>query len=189
MKYEQFRTLLSQELGPKRLAHCQRVADTAAQLAEKYGADVDDAYLAGLMHDYAKKFDQSRLYELAKEGQLITDPCEEKVPDLLHGVVGAYLLEESGRITNKAVLQAMASHTVGRANMSLLDKIVYLADYIEPGRTTPGLEAVRQATEKNLDEGLFLALSNTLSWLLSEKKVIHPNSILMYNWLITEVLN
>ena len=83
----------------------------------------------------------------------------------------------------------MASHTVGRANMSLLEKVVYLADYIEPGRTTPGIEAVRQATEKSLDEGLFLALSNTLTWLLSEKKVIHPNSIFMYNWLITEVLN
>ncbi len=180
--------ILNRELGPKRVAHCQRVAETAVALAHKNHANERSAYIAGLMHDYAKKFDSRRLLEIASEADLVTDPCELKVPSLLHGAVGAYLLKKENIVQDEAALQAMVRHTVGCAHMSLLDKVIYVADYIEPGRTTPGVESVRKAAFKDLDQGVWLSLTHSLTWLLGEKQIIHPQSIQMYNWLLSEVV-
>jgi predicted HD superfamily hydrolase involved in NAD metabolism len=104
--------------------------------------------------------------------------------ELWHAPVGSYLVEQEAGITDREILDAIAYHTTGRIGMTLLDKIVYLADYIEPGRSFPGVDEVREMAEKNLDVALIQAVRNTIVFLMSKKQAIYPDTFHTYNDLI-----
>lgn len=178
--------LIRERLKKKRVEHSIRVAKVAVDLAKHYGVDTQKAYLAGLLHDFSKDQDEKELLEIADRENLIKDSCEYQALHLLHGPVAAWQLRNDDIITDVDVLNAIASHTVGHPQMSLLEKIIFIADYIEPGRKTPGVEKIRKISYDNLDAAILACLNNTFDWLLKMQNVIHPDAIRLRNELLAQ---
>ncbi len=186
IKVEGYKEILKNRLSVKRYTHSIGVANTAARLAGMFNGDIERAYLAGLMHDYARELTEEELLELTAKHNLSTDGVELMQTSLLHGPVGAWLLEYEGIITDKQVLDAIRWHTTGHPDMDQLARIVYISDYIEPGRNFPGVDVLRQITNKNLNLGVLAGLDHTLSFLVQRNNFIHPLSIATRNRLLEE---
>lgn len=163
---KKIRKAMEKELDPKRYEHTLGVAYTAASLAMCYGADLNSALIAGMLHDCAKCLSNEKKISICKKHDLPINPAEEKNPFLLHAKVGSYLASKKYGVTDPDILNAILNHTTGRPDMSLLEKIVWLSDYIEPGRKqAPNLPEIRRIAFENLDKALVMALENTLSYL------------------------
>lgn len=161
----------------KRFEHTLGVEYTAAALAMRYGASVENALIAGLLHDCAKCMSDEALYSLCKKHGLNLSESEKRNPCLLHSKVGAYLAEHKYGIKNQDILNAIRSHTTGRPEMSLLEKIVLIADYIEPGRNhAPNLSEVRTLAFEDLNKALVVILENTLAYLDTSEEETDPMS-------------
>lgn len=159
----------------KRFEHTVGVEYTAAALAMRYGCDIRSAQAAGLLHDCAKCLtDEKRLAICKQHGIPITE-SERRSPFLLHAKVGAFLAGEKYGVKNPDILNAIRSHTTGRQGMSLLEKIIFVADYIEPGRKqAPNLEEIRKLAFVDLDRALLVILEDTLSYLKNSGGDIDP---------------
>ena len=157
---------LKKSMDESRYEHTLGVMYTSAALAMRYECDLDKALLAGLMHDCAKCMPNAKKLKTAeKYGLEITD-LEKKNPFMLHAKVGAVLAEKKYDITDEEVLGAIRWHTTGRPDMTLLDKIVYVADYIEPKRDkAPNLGEIRKLAFIDLDRALLKILQDTLNYL------------------------
>jgi predicted HD superfamily hydrolase involved in NAD metabolism len=174
---EQARGLLAARLTAKSFAHCERVAATAVTLARRFGVDVGDAELAGLLHDYARDESQESLLRLADELGVPTIPFEREHPYLLHACVGSAMARKDLPGVGEAVLSAIAVHTVGGLPMSDLDRVVYLADMIEPARTFPDVEVVRAACEaEDLAECFRVGYGRSVRYLMEARRPLHPIS-------------
>lgn len=167
----------------KRYEHTLGVAFTAASLAMRYGADVKQAQLAGLLHDCAKCMTNEERLSICKKNKLEVTPVEKANPFLLHAKVGAFLAKEKYGIQDEEILSAVRFHTTGRPNMTLLEKIVFTADYIEPSRkTAPNLDEVRTLAFQNLDMALCKILSDTLDYLDTVDQEIDPMTKKTYDY-------
>jgi predicted HD superfamily hydrolase involved in NAD metabolism len=171
-------------LSAQRLRHSLGVAEVAARLARQHGADPERAQVAGLLHDYARDLGGARLLGLAAAEGLLTEQVEEWLPDLLHGPVGAWLLRAERGVRDEAVLSAIAKHTLADPVMSPLDKIVYLADMIEPGREYPGREEIAVMASCDLDAALLAGLDTTIRYCLERKRYLHPRTVVARNHLL-----
>ena len=162
-------------LKPSRVNHVLGCRDTAAKLAERWGADVTDAARAGLLHDITKALDGPLQLTLCAEYGTMLDEFSKKYPKTLHALTGALVAE---RIfgENPAVVSAIRSHTTGKANMNVLEKIIYVADYMEPNRVLPGVERLRELAFTNLDAALKLGLEMTLEHLKRQGAEVSPGS-------------
>ena len=180
MNREKALALVKGQLTEKRYIHTIGVMETSIALAKRYGADPKKAELAAIFHDYAKFRPEEEMKRIILEQNMPKDLLEYH-PELWHAPVGAFLAGEEAGITDKEIVSAIRYHTTGRAGMALLDKIVFLADYIEPGRSFPGVDAVRECAEKSLDAAVFMALKNTISFLLSKNASIYPDTFHAYN--------
>jgi predicted HD superfamily hydrolase involved in NAD metabolism len=187
VSWEQLETALASQIKGERLAHVYRVLDAARDLAARYGAPLPQVEVAALMHDYAKAMRPEVLLAEARRRNLVIDPAEEAQPHLLHGPVAAALLQEQGLVTDAAVLDAIRWHTTGRAGMSLLEKVIWLADYIEPGRKFPGVEEIRAAAQADLDRALLMALEQTIIFVLQRGWPLHLSTVHARNWLLGQV--
>lgn len=177
-------------LTPKRYRHTLGVAREAVQLAGRYGADADKAYTAGLLHDCAKCLTDEEKLELCDKYSLELDDILKSQPDLTHSFLGAEIAKREYGITDSGILDAIAYHTTGRPNMSLLEKIVFIADYIEPNREYfEGLDKVRELAYKNIDKAVMCSLENTINYNKSKKRLIHPLGIAALEYLETEEKN
>lgn len=168
----------------KRFEHTLGVEFTAAALAMRYGGSVTDAQVAGILHDCAKCLpDEKRLKICEKHGIQVSD-VERRNPFLLHAKVGAYLAEEKYEIRNKPeILDAILYHTTGREGMSLLEKIIFVADYIEPGRRhAPNLQEVRRLAFEDLDAAVLRILEDTLKHLKKSGGEIDPMTETVYRY-------
>ena len=166
---------LKNELDESRYEHTIGVMDTAACLAMRYGADLNQALIAGLLHDCAKCIPNDKKLKLCKKNGIEVTSFEEQAPFLLHAKLGAWMAEHEYHVTDPEVLSAIACHTTGKPDMSLLDKIVFIADYIEPGRNkAPGLPEVRKLSFEDIDKALIQILSDTLAYLASCNDPIDP---------------
>lgn len=158
-----------------RYEHTIGVMYTAASLAMRYGADMQRAMLAGLLHDCAKGFTVEEQKLLSGNYGVILTKEELECPELIHAKLGAYLAEKDYGITDEEVLDAIRWHTTGRPNMSLLDKIIYIADYIEPNRNkAPNLHDMRRLAFEDLDQCVYAVLESTLQYLHGQGGVIDP---------------
>jgi predicted HD superfamily hydrolase involved in NAD metabolism len=180
MDFEKATELVKANLSKERFEHTLRVKDTAIELAEKYSAPVDLVTTAALFHDYAKDMEKEYLKHLILTYQLPEDLLQYHF-ELWHGPVASKLIEEQFNITNKDVKNAIYYHTTGRANMSLIEVIVFVADYIEPGRNFPGVNEVREDAKKDIYVAARNALKNTIHFLLNKDATIHPDTFLAYN--------
>ena len=172
--------LVKAQLTDKRYAHTLGVMETAVILAKRFGADVGKAELAAIFHDYAKFRPKEEMKQI-----LIDEKEDVRLlqfhHELWHAPAGAALVRKETGIKDEEVLSAIRWHTTGRPGMTLLEKIVYLADYIEPGRRFPGVDNVRKTAEKNLDNAVLSAVKNSILFLMSKQQPVFPVTMDTYN--------
>jgi predicted HD superfamily hydrolase involved in NAD metabolism len=178
--------VVKKQLTEHRYQHTLGVMETAIQLAERYGADVKKAELSAIFHDYAKFRPKEEMKQIILEQNMPNDLLVYNT-ELWHAPVGAYLVKTEVGIQDEDILNAIRYHTSGRPNMTLLEKIVYVADYIEPGRIFPGVDEVRELAQQDLDKALIKALQNTIQFLLKKNQPIYPDTIHTYNSLIMDI--
>ena len=166
-------------MSDKRLAHCLRVEKAAMILAERYGYDRERAGLAGLLHDYAKELPDAEFLALIDRYQLDPD-LKNWNNNIWHGLVGIYKIKEDLQIEDQEILTAIAHHTVGSSQMSILDKIIYVADYIEEGRSFPAVQEARQIAEQSLDRAVAYETANTVAYLSQKGLPIYPQTMETY---------
>ncbi|MBS6516764.1 MAG: bis(5'-nucleosyl)-tetraphosphatase (symmetrical) YqeK [Clostridium sp.] len=160
------REKLKESLNPGRYEHSLSVSFTCMALAMKYGYDLDKAELAGLLHDCAKCYDNKTIIEVCRNKGLELTEGELQAPSIIHSRLGAQMAKEKFGITDPEILSAIACHTTGKPDMSLLDKILYIADYIEPRRyKVKDLPSVRCLAFEDLDQALFQIMEGTLRYL------------------------
>ena len=180
---EKIKGKLHSILTSKRYKHTLGVAQEALQLAKRYNVDTYKAYLAGLLHDCAKCYTNKEKLELCKKYNINLDKFLLENPELIHSFLGAKIAELEYNITDFDILNAIAYHTTGRENMSILEKIVFIADYIEPNRDYfDGLDKIRELAYKNINTAIIFALENTMKYLKNRNIKLHPlgKKALMY---------
>ncbi|MBZ4666046.1 MAG: metal dependent phosphohydrolase [Mahella sp.] len=181
MELEYIEQRIKEMLTPCRFEHSLGVREAAVHLANIYGADRDKAALAGLVHDCAKDLGYQQMKELMIKYGMELDDVSRREPSLIHGPLGAYIAHDMFGINDEEVLNAIRYHTTGRPGMGLLEQIVYLADYIEPNRDFPGVDKLREVSEKDLNKALLMAFDNTIMRVISRKRLLHPNTIFARN--------
>lgn len=187
MEESKIKKYLENALSEKRFKHSLGVAEEAERLADKYGTDKKKAYLAGLVHDVAKEIDTDSARNMLKDRFGIrVDPVTYNVPKLLHAPLGACLAQTEFGIFDAEILDAVKYHTTAKADMSLLTKIIYMADYIEPNRDFEGVEELRKQAYQDIDEAIITGLDYTISELLSDGKMFHPDTVHARNYLILQ---
>lgn len=171
------------QMPAKRWKHTLGVMESSIQLAEQYGADPERAETAAILHDVAKYWPVERMKEIIEQNHLNLNLLKHD-KQLWHSEVGAFVAEQDYGITDPDILNAIRFHTSGREDMSLLEKIVCLADYIEPGRDFPGVDKIRKLAKVSLEEGLVAGFDSTISLLLEKRRVIFPLTVLARNDLV-----
>ncbi|API90598.1 hypothetical protein J32TS6_01300 [Virgibacillus pantothenticus] len=169
------------QLTKERYAHSIRVAETAKKLAHRFGEDVSRAELAGVLHDYAKYRSKEELARWIKTSSVLPKDLLHYHHELWHGPVGALLIESELGLKDKEIHGAIRYHTTGKANMSKLEMIIFLADYIEPGRKFPGVDEVRKIAENDLHKACWMALANTIRFLIGKQATVYPDTLYAYN--------
>jgi predicted HD superfamily hydrolase involved in NAD metabolism len=185
MNREQLIEAVKSQMPEKRWVHTQGVMATAVKLAKQYGADPVKADMAAILHDYCKYWPIQEQAKIIREHDLPQDLLDYE-KELWHSHAGAYVAQAEFGIEDEEVLDAIRYHTSGRENMTLLDKVVCLADYMEPGRDFPGVERIRELAESSLEKALIAGFDSTIGFLLSKGKQIYPLTILTRNNLLQE---
>lgn len=167
----------------KRYEHTLGVAYTAASLAMKYGVDLNSTMIAGYLHDCAKHLSDEKKLHLCEKYKIAVTETEARNPSLLHAKVGGFLAMDTYKITDKDIINAILNHTTGRPEMSDLEKIVFIADYIEPGRkNAPNLAEVRKMAFIDLNQTMLMILGDTLEYLKGSSMVIDDKTQKTYDY-------
>jgi predicted HD superfamily hydrolase involved in NAD metabolism len=181
------RRTVERNLDPKRYEHTLGVAYTAAALAMCHGADVRKAQIAGLLHDCAKCIDHHKKIAICLKHNIEVNEIERKNPFLLHAKVGSYIAMHKYNINDEDIIQAILNHTTGRPAMSLLEKIIYVADYIEPcRRQAPNLAVIRKEAFRDIDKALTIILEDILEYLDYLGSDIDPMTRQTYEYYIDQ---
>ena len=185
---EQLEPIVVRLLNPNRVAHVLGCRDTAVELARRWGADENDAARAGILHDITKALDGPLQLTLCHEYGTILDEFGYKYPKTLHALTGSLVAD---RIfgESEAVVSAICHHTTGRADMSLLEKIIYVADYMEPCRNFPGVEQLRQLAFSDITAALKLGLEMTLQHLANLGDQVSPASQAALDFLNKKIIS
>lgn len=174
---------MEKALDAKRYEHTLGVAYTASSLAMSNGINFEKAFVAGLLHDCAKCISNEKKLEICNKHNIEISEIERKNLCLLHAKVGSYIAAKQFCISDRDILNAILFHTTGRPGMSQLEKIIYIADYIEPGRKhAPNLPKVRKLAFQDLDEALLKILEDTLGYLGSVGGSIDPMTKRTYDY-------
>lgn len=180
-----YKRLLREKLDDYRFLHSLNVAESAQILAGKYGCNEEKAYFAGLVHDIMKNASEEEQLQIIKKGGIILSRTEKNNPKLWHAIAGEAYLRTEAAITDSEILSSVKYHTTGKTGMSLLDKIIYVADYISAERNYPDVNVMRElALTKGLDEAALYALKYSFTSLSKQERLIHPDSVEYYNELI-----
>lgn len=171
-------------LKPKRVPHVLGCEQEAVRLAERWGEDEEDAAEAGILHDITKKFVLEEQLILCEKYGIITDSLESRSEKLLHSKTGAAVARDRFGVSDR-VYEAIRWHTTGKADMSLLEKILYMADYIEPTRDFEGVDELRELAYRDLDEAMILGLEMSLEDITSRGEPPHENTVSALEWLKT----
>jgi predicted HD superfamily hydrolase involved in NAD metabolism len=172
--------LLEGRLTPRRRAHAHRVSEEAVVLAERFGAHCGKAEVAGLLHDYCRELSDTETLTAAARYGIAVRPVEARRPrKILHGPVAAMELLDAG--LDPEIAAAIRLHTVGDAGMTVLEKCVYLADYLEPGRDFPGVDEVRGLAMTSLDAAVGAAVRLSLLDIIRRGRGVVPEALALYN--------
>ncbi|KHO38252.1 phosphohydrolase [Clostridium tetani] len=181
---EEIEDYLKKNLKEKRFLHSLRVKDMAIKMAKFYNIDIEKTKMAALIHDCAKNKKNEELINIVKKyGYDIDKECEKNI-QLLHGLVGTIIAKNLMGIKDQDILNAIRYHTTGRENMTMLEKIIYLSDYIEPGRKYPGVEKVRELAFQDIDKALINSFNITIKYVIEKDQVLHLDTIKGRNFLL-----
>lgn len=183
MSYEEIEEIVKNTLSEKRFNHSNGVAKRAAELASMYGEDIETARKIGIAHDIAKEMPKEEALKYAKENKIIFDEIEQNEPGLWHSKLGASLAVKKFGFTPD-MARAITYHTTGNVNMNTMDKIIYLADKTEAGRTYEDLELAREISNKSLDEGVLYVAKVALQYSLKKESLIHPDTVNLINKIV-----
>ena len=181
MTYEQCECEVRQRLSEKRFDHSQCVAEEAARLAVLYGADPEKARLAGLLHDILKDTPAEEQLKILQGFGIMMNDTELANQKLWHAISGAAFLEFGLGIRDRELLSAVRCHTSGRKNMTLLEKVLFVADYISADRDYPGVEELRAVARESLEEAIIEGVAFTVQELMSRREPVASASIDAYN--------
>ncbi len=187
MEYHEILVILSNELSPARFRHSRDVSQTAVRLAERWNADIEKARMAGILHDCARNLKGPELLRTSRFYGLIPNEMELVQPALIHAPLGSVLAEKRFGVNDPEILQAIRRHTTGAANMTRLDKIIYLADCIEPGRKFAGVQRINEIAEKNLDAAVMAVFEHSILFVVANGGILHPNTVYGRNFLLMEI--
>jgi len=174
-------------LKPHRFEHTERVVKEATKLVERYGGELQKIRLAAILHDYAKYRSSLEMRETVMKDKNLPLDLLDYGDELLHSFVGANYIKQELEVDDEIILSAIRYHTTGRAGMTIEEKIVFLADYIEPGRTFPEAATTRVLAEKDLDLACLESLKNTIRYLSKKSIAIYPNTFEAYNDLVMKL--
>ena len=187
MQYEkQYIELLRERLDDHRFNHSLNVAKSAVELADRFGADKDKAYIAGLLHDITKNDSREKQLQLINENCIILTHTEQNNPKLWHAISGMCYLRSVLNIDDDEILGAVRFHTTGKAGMTLLEKVIYIADYISEERDYPDVDVMRELSRESLEKASLYALKYSLRTLSQEQRPIHEDSVAYYNELVIQ---
>ena len=179
MKYnfKELKEIVKSKMSLKRFTHTLGVVEMSEKLAKIYNADIEKCKVAALLHDICKEMDMEYIKNICKN-KFINELSEEDLEnnEILHGFAGSYYVKTELGINDKEILNAIKYHTVGAKNMTLVEKIVYIADAIEYGRNYPSVVEIREETFKNLDKGILMEIEHKERYLKSVGKKSHSNT-------------
>ena len=184
MEISNYYSLAENTLSEYRFHHSKMVAKAAVMLAQKYGADCALAETAGILHDITKEMSVNNQLQLLEDNDIMLDSVTECNERILHAVSGAAYAEFVLGIKDRDLLNAIRFHTTARAGMSLLEKIIFIADFISEDRTYPDIDIMRQEADKSLEAGMKYALSYVIRNLVNNGRCVHPDAIDAYNEII-----
>jgi len=168
-------------LSEFRRIHSLNVSAEAVRLAEKYGADVEKARLAGLLHDVTKETSPEEQLKLIQNGGIMLTESQRRSPKLWHAISGACYIRDVLGIADEDVFNAVRYHTTARAGMSKLEKVIFLADFTSAERNYPDIDVIRRYAEVSLEDGMIYGIRSTLSRLLERSALISPDALAAYN--------
>lgn len=183
MKENDLRYQLISSIGAKRFNHSIRVVDTAMSLSRKFNVSLKKTHMAALLHDCGRLKDDNKLLEKMKYYGIILDNDTCRNLNLQHAILGRYIASEEFGIKDYEILNAIRFHTTGRSHMTDIEKIIYLADAIEPDRDYEGVELIREMSKVDLDRALLSSLEQTLEFLKEKNVSINKNTIEAIEWL------
>ncbi len=186
MNFEEMDALLKQSLRPNRYIHSLNTMKEAISLAEYYGEDIENARIAGLLHDCAKNLNDDETIKYCNLYGIKLNEIEQSQVFLMHGTVGAIIAKEKYEVNNEIILNSIKYHTTGNFKMSMMDKIIYLADYIEPGRLHCGADNARKLAYIDINKALICAFDNVIKYVISQEGLIHPSTIEARNSLLLD---
>jgi predicted HD superfamily hydrolase involved in NAD metabolism len=183
MKIDNAVELVKEKLPEKRFIHSMNVAETAVKLAEIYDGDAQKAELAGVLHDYSKYDDLGTMYQIVTQNGLDSNLLSYG-SEILHGPVAAVIMNKDYGVNDEEVLLAIKNHTTGRAQMTKTEKLIFIADYIEPGRQTPGVEEIRDLAynQGSLDKTIYEISKRTVLHLISKDINVYDATIACLNY-------
>jgi len=181
---EEIKLYLKENLIKKRHIHTLGVADIAKKLAKLNGISEEKAEIAGLAHDVAKNLSKGRMKEIMEENNIILSDVEENNSNLWHSIIAPIVAKDKLGIDDEEILDSIRWHTTGKEDMSILTKIIYIADMIEPDRNFDGVEDIRKATFIDLDMGVYYGLTHSIEFLLIKNLLIDENTIKARNYFL-----
>lgn len=184
--YSEYINYLKKALNEHRFQHSLNVADECAVLAQKYDYDSDRAYLCGLLHDVCKNDSKENMLKIFNKFGIMLDDIQKTQFKLWHSIAGAAFIQEKFSVNDREIIDAIRYHTTGRENMTKLDKILYLADFISADRNFEGVDALRKAASDNLDKAVVACLKFSINELCEINKPIHIDTLKAYNSMIIE---
>lgn len=188
MNLEFIKNKLNQMLPEGRINHSLNVANCAIKLSKIYNCDEEKAYIAGIVHDCAKHLSHEKVEDYINKYEIYLDNLEEYNLALSHGVIGSFIAKYEFNIEDDDIINAVKYHTTGRENMSLLEKIIYMADLIEEERNFPKVDLLRElAYSGKLDQALLVSFENTIKFVMDNKQLIHPRTVSARNYIMQEI--
>jgi len=175
--FKELKEIVKLKMSLKRFTHTLGVVEMSEKLAKMYNADIEKCKTSALLHDICKEMDMEYIKSICKSN-FMSELSEEDLEnnEILHGFAGAYYVKNELGIDDKEILSAIKYHTVGAKNMTLVEKIVYIADAIEYGRNYPSVAKIREETFKSLDKGILMEIEHKEKYLESIGKKSHPNT-------------
>ena len=181
MTYKEYEEIIEKRMTSARFRHSKNVAKEAVRLAKKYGADVEKAEIAGILHDATKESSDEEQLELIERAGIELTPLERSTRKLWHAISGAASVQVELGITDPDIINAIRYHTTGRAGMSLLEKVIFIADFTSAERDYDGVDKMRKVADKNLEDAVLEGMSFTISDLAQRKLTIAPDTFMGYN--------
>lgn len=182
---EQLVACVATQLSSKRMGHVLRVEAEALALAKRYGADMERVSIAALLHDYAREWPRETLLKSIEPAGLSAELYDYDV-EVLHGVVGWYVIQQQFQIEDPTILRSIRYHTIGAIRPSIVEKIVFVADYIEPQRTFPGVEQARALAYQDIDAAVRFKIVQTMAYLTAQQQPLYSEAVAAYNYQILQ---